>query len=288
MYRIPEDASLTLRTTWLRTTTGWVQFEDRIPWAQQNPKTPTFAVWGDRGVFVFESGTKINPKLSAKATPVITQDPGLGHGSPRDTKSKPSPEDEWASLWDETRKAKGKLKVSGGHRVGWLHDMIQTTPFCDFRVTSERRSDSILSIKEGAHGIVINTSVDSSGEKIDGSHSRSLFVTIRHPRSLACRAGRKQLAVAIKIIGIVEHGSHCSSCIVGHGPHYAMASTADQSAATPTPNQYAERLLPYLRTYPAQGSTQASFIKAWIVGNGAACSSVWKTGLSFYATAVDD
>ena len=44
-----------------------------------------------------------------------------------------------------------------------------------------------------------------------------------------------------------------------------MASTADQSAATPTPNQYAERLLPYLRTYPAQGSTQASFIKAWIV-----------------------
>ena len=113
MYRIPEDASLTLRTTWLRTTTGWVQFEDRIPWAQQNPRTPKFAVWGDRGVFVFESGTKLNPKLSAKATPVLTQDPGLGHGSPRDTKPKPSPEDEWASLWDETRKTKGKLKVSG-------------------------------------------------------------------------------------------------------------------------------------------------------------------------------
>jgi hypothetical protein len=46
MYRIPEDASLSLRTTWLRTTTGWVQFEDRIPWAQQNPRTPKFAVWG--------------------------------------------------------------------------------------------------------------------------------------------------------------------------------------------------------------------------------------------------
>ena len=43
-----------------------------------------------------------------------------------------------------------------------------------------------------------------------------------------------------------------------------MASTVDPSAATPTPNQYAERLLPYLRTYPAQGSTQASFIKAWV------------------------
>jgi hypothetical protein len=106
MYRIPEDASLTLRTTWLRTTTGWVQFEDRIPWAQQNPRTPKFAVWGDRGVFVFESGTKLNPKLSAKATPVITQDPGLEHGSPRDNRPKPSPEDEWESLWDETRKAK--------------------------------------------------------------------------------------------------------------------------------------------------------------------------------------
>ena len=189
---------------------------------------------------MFESGTKVNPKLSAKATPVLIQETGLEHGSPRDNRPKPSPEDEWESLWDETRKAKGKLKNSGGHRVGWLHDMIQTTPFCDFRVTSERRSDSILSSKEGAHGIVINTSVDSSAEKIDGSHSLSLFVSIRHPRSLACRAGRKQLPVAIKIIGIVEHGSHCSSCIVGHGPHYAMAWTADQSAATPTPNQYAE------------------------------------------------
>jgi hypothetical protein len=168
-------------------------------------------------------------------------------------------------LWDETKKAKGKLKVSGGHRVGWLHDMIQTTPFCDFRVTSERRSDSILSIKEGAHGIVINTSFDSSGEKTDGSYSRSLFVSIRHPRSLACRAGRKQLPVAVKILGIVERGSHCSSCIVGHGPHYVMVSAADTSAATPTPGQYAERLLPYLRTYPAQGSNHAAFIKAWIV-----------------------
>ena len=70
---------------------------------------------------MFEPGTKINPRNSAKATPVLTQDQRI--------EAKPSPEDEWASLWDETRKAKGKLKVSGGHRVGWLHDMIQTTPF---------------------------------------------------------------------------------------------------------------------------------------------------------------
>ena len=137
--------------------------------------------------------------------------------------------------------------------MGWLHDMIQTTPFCDFRVTSERRLDSILSIQEGAHGIVINTSIDSPAEKIDGSHSRSLFVSIRHPRSLACRAGSK-LPVTIKIIGIVEHGSHCSSCIVGHGPHYAMASTVDQSAATP--DQYAERMLPYMQTYPPKGQVK--------------------------------
>ena len=143
MYRIPEDASLPLRTTWLRTTTGWVQFEDRIPWAQQIPRTPKFAVWGDRGVFVFAPGTKINPRNSAKATPVLTQDQRI--------EAKPSPGNEWASLWDETRKAKGELKVSGGHRVGWLHDMIQITPFCDFGVTSERRLDSILSIQEGAH-----------------------------------------------------------------------------------------------------------------------------------------
>ena len=44
-----------------------------------------------------------------------------------------------------------------------------------------------------------------------------------------------------------------------------MASRDDQSVVTPTPNQYAERLLPYMQTYPAQGSCQASFIKAWVV-----------------------
>ena len=117
------------------------------PLGSAEPQNPQVCGLGGRGVFVFESGTKINPKLSAKATPVITQDPRLGRGSPRDDKSKPSPEDEWTSLWDEIKKAKGKLKVSGGRRVGWLHDMIQTTPFCDFRVTTERRLDSILSIR---------------------------------------------------------------------------------------------------------------------------------------------
>ena len=86
---------------------------------------------------MFGPGTKINPRNSAKAIPVLTQDQRI--------EAKPSPEDEWASLWDETRKAKGKLKVSGGHRVGWLHDMIQTTPFCDFRVNSKSQSIGLYS-----------------------------------------------------------------------------------------------------------------------------------------------
>ncbi len=49
MYRIPEDPKFSLRTTWLRITTGWEQFEDRIPWAQQVPRTPKFQVWGGQG-----------------------------------------------------------------------------------------------------------------------------------------------------------------------------------------------------------------------------------------------
>ena len=134
---------------------------------------------------MFEPGTKINPRKSAKATPVLTQDQRI--------EAKPSPEDEWASLWDELRKAKGKLKVLGGHRVGWLHDMIETTPFCDFRITSERRLDSILSIQEGAHGIAINTSIDSPAEKIDGQSdilAHLLVVLV-----VSCRLRSKSLAL---------------------------------------------------------------------------------------------
>ena len=58
MYRIPEDPKFSLRTTSLRTATGWEQFEDRVPWAQQVPRTPKFTVWGDRGVFEFLPRTR--------------------------------------------------------------------------------------------------------------------------------------------------------------------------------------------------------------------------------------
>ena len=193
---------------------------------------------------MFEPVSKTKPKEPAKATPVLTQDPGVEPGSLQDHEihdTLASQEDEWASLWEEMRKTKGKLKVSGGHRVGWLHDMIQTTPFCELRVTSERRSDSILSICEGAKGIIVNTRID----QLDVSHSRSLFVSIRHPRSLASRSGRK-LPIAINIRCGVEPGSHCSGCSVGPGPHYAMAASADTSAPPMTAAQCAEKLAPYI------------------------------------------
>ncbi len=85
-------------------------------------------------MFVFEPWSKTKPKELVTATPVFAEDPGVEPGSLQgydreDTIA--SPEDEWASLWEETSKTKGKLIVSGGHRVGWLHDVIQTTPFCE-------------------------------------------------------------------------------------------------------------------------------------------------------------
>ena len=52
MYRIPEDPSYGLRTTWLRTAKGWAQFEKQVRWSELNPKTPKFEEWGDRGVFI--------------------------------------------------------------------------------------------------------------------------------------------------------------------------------------------------------------------------------------------
>ena len=64
MYRIPDDHTYNLRTTWLRTTKGWVQFENRIKWTNLSPKTPKFEEWGDRGVFLFDSHT-------IKATPLV-------------------------------------------------------------------------------------------------------------------------------------------------------------------------------------------------------------------------
>jgi hypothetical protein len=42
MYRIPDDHTYNLRTTWLRTTKGWVQFENWIKWINLSPKTPKF------------------------------------------------------------------------------------------------------------------------------------------------------------------------------------------------------------------------------------------------------
>ena len=118
MYRIPEDPRFALRTTWLRISIGWVQFEDRIQWAKQSPRTPKFVEWGDRGVFAFEQMSKSYPKEPVKSTPAVA-------------KLLVAKQHEWDTLWDEVHKSKGKLNVSSGHRVGWLHDVIQTNPFCD-------------------------------------------------------------------------------------------------------------------------------------------------------------
>ena len=168
--------------------------------------------------------------------------------------------------------------------VGWLHDMIQTTPFCELRVTSERRSDSVLSICESAKGIIVNTRID----QLDVSHSRSLFVSIRHPRSLASRSGRR-LPIAINIRCGVEPGSHCSGCSVGPGPHYAMAASSDSSAPPMTAAQCAEKLAPYMKTYISTSSNHTTFIRTFLaVVGGMAQSSQAPPSLQIKALTEND
>ena len=69
MYRTCDDTKFSLRTTWLRTTTGWVKFEDRVEWTELATKSPKFTVWGDRGVFIFdEPALKTTKSVSKKVT----------------------------------------------------------------------------------------------------------------------------------------------------------------------------------------------------------------------------
>ena len=61
-------------------------------------------------MFVFEPWSKTKPKGPVKATPVLAQDPGVEPGSLQDHEihdTLASQEDEWASLWEETKKTKG-------------------------------------------------------------------------------------------------------------------------------------------------------------------------------------
>ena len=46
MYRVPDDTSYNLRTSWLRTTKGWVQTENRVNWTKLKLRTPKFQEWG--------------------------------------------------------------------------------------------------------------------------------------------------------------------------------------------------------------------------------------------------
>ena len=176
MFRIPTDASLKLRTTWLRTTTGWVELENRVDWTKLTPRTPQIKEWGDRGVYVFES-------IPVKAAPAVVSVTSASSN-------------EWDSLWNQVHDSKGKLRVPSMHSVGWLHDVIQTVPFCEFIVTSNIRKDSVVRILETQSGIVINTNLKLPIESV----LRSLFVSFKLPRSrappLLCRASLAQARVA--------------------------------------------------------------------------------------------
>ena len=134
MSRIPDDHTYILRTTWLRTTKGWDQLENQVKWTNLSPKAPKFEEWGDRGVFIFDSD-------SIKATPLI-QLPNIEG-------------DEWEDLWSNL-KARGKVRVSSSHALGWLHDIVQTTPLCDLSISVGKQSSSIIQILYMGHSVIIN------------------------------------------------------------------------------------------------------------------------------------
>ena len=65
MYRIPEDPSYGLRTTWLRTTKGWAQFEKQVGWSDLNPKTPKFEEWGEGSVHFRDGSPQGDPSTNS-------------------------------------------------------------------------------------------------------------------------------------------------------------------------------------------------------------------------------
>ena len=89
MHRISEDTEFCFRTSWIRTTKGWKQIENRIKWTKLSVRTARISEWFDRGVFVFEK--TIYPAVSA----------------PKETMG----DEGWEELFAEAPKSKIPLRI---------------------------------------------------------------------------------------------------------------------------------------------------------------------------------
>ena len=66
MYRTPEDPRFAVRTTWLRTTTGWVRFEDRVQWAKTKPESPKVCGVGRQRSVCFRTNVSSVPQRTSQ------------------------------------------------------------------------------------------------------------------------------------------------------------------------------------------------------------------------------
>ena len=58
-YRVHEDKSFDLRTTWIRTLLGWTCVENRVNWTKLCAPRTRLSHYSDRGVFVFERSAAV-------------------------------------------------------------------------------------------------------------------------------------------------------------------------------------------------------------------------------------
>ena len=140
--------------------------------------------------------------------------------------------------------------------MGWLHEIIRTSPFCDLKVSSTCEKSSVVEIRETHAGIVLITCKGTP----DISYFRSLFVSIRLPKSLGDRASYKH-PITITITEDVEPSSRLSSCA------FAMVTLVNQLSS----NEAAEKLSAYSLTYlpTTTAKNHLSYLKVFVACCGA-------------------
>ena len=47
--------------------------------------------------------------------------------------------------------------MTSGHKVGWLHDVVKTSPFCELSVSSTFEKSAVVGILETSKGISMTT-----------------------------------------------------------------------------------------------------------------------------------
>ena len=156
--------------------------------------------------------------------------------------------DEWEDLWSSL-KSRGKVRVSSCHALGWLHDVVRTTPHCDLLISVGKLKSSIVQILYIGHSVIINT----LAQEKEVNSFRSLFVALRPPISLARRARRREHSNparrATRRELQVQVEVHTSPTIA-----LAMAASGTNSFVGG-----AETLVTYSTYYPANASPHGYF-----------------------------